>query len=246
MSEIKPGTNNVFAEKLSGLTLDFKSYGKLPMRDDVYLIEQPDPEDNKKKTLLKQSEKLISLRKHLDTIDKYIRLNKGEAIDDWLLENKLSLSDFVLKKLKGHNNNTGGISAYFYNLQNFYDEQEAIYDKMESVSEIPADFKNALDILREERGEKRKTRSEERRLLVKDMKKDGKGYLEIEIEEEPTVEESVSKEESEKLKNGGEKTITEQTEKIKKTTKNIPIWIAGTIIFVTGVMVFVSSTNKET
>lgn len=233
-------SNGIFAEKLKGIKLNFKTYGDLPIGEDVVLISPIDGNEGYSKALYKQWEKLIYIQRSLGVLNKYIQNNDGEKFGEWLKANQLTTSDEVYKKLHGHNNETGGISAYFFNLQTFYDEQEALYDNMEASGKAPEDFKTAILKLREERGDKRKTRGEERKIVVKDMKKDGKGYLYVELEEPPVAEEKKSNSEVK-----AEKAITEEVSKIKKSTKNLGIYVAGSLIFVAIVVAVVNSSGEK-
>lgn len=234
-------SNGVFAEKLKGLKLNFKTYGDLPIGEDVVLIQPLDGNSEYNKALYKQWEKLIYIQRSLGTLNKYIQNNQGEKFGEWLKINQLRTSDEVYKKLHSHNNETGGISAYFFNLQTFYDEQEALYDNMEASGVAPADFKVAVLKLREERGDKRKTRGEERKIHLKDMKKDGKGYLYVELEEPPVAEEpKKTKSEVE-----ADKKISQEVGKINKSTKNLGIYIAGTVLFVAIVVAAVQGSGDK-
>jgi len=241
----KETKNNILAEKLKDLKLDYSAYGRLPMQLDVLAITVPD--DKPKDSLTKQLDKLRYIRQHLQKIDDYIKSETKDPINVWDSKNGGGLSTKVLSELKGHNNETGGVSAYFYNLQVIYDEQEALYDSMESQSKAPADAEKMLLTLRNERGEKRKTRAVERKIMVKDLKKDGKGYLYIETESGPSKED---KEAEEKKSADGEKAkeeeiVNKETEIIKKSTKKVGIYVAGFMVFVTLVAVTVAAMREE-
>ena len=234
---------SILAEKLSGLKLDYDAYGHMPMRLEVLAIVPP--KDKAPDGLVKQYDKINYIKQHLSKVDDYIKSGTKKPINIWDAETKAGLSTKVLSELKGHNNETGGISMYFYNLQNLYDIEEALYDKMESECELPADSKKQILALRGERGEKRKTRSAERKILVKDLKKDGKGYLYVEVEKEPDAEKK--KEEEEKLAAEGaiKDEVKKETEKIKKTTSKVGVYVAGTVIFVTLVAAVWAATKEE-
>lgn len=234
---------SILAEKLSGLKLDYDAYGHMPMRLEVLAIVPP--KDKAPDGLVKQYDKINYIKQHLSKVDDYIKSGTKKPINIWDAETKAGLSTKVLSELKGHNNETGGISMYFYNLQNLYDIEEALYDKMESECVLPEDSKKQILALRGERGEKRKTRSAERKILVKDLKKDGKGYLYVEVEKEPDAEKK--KEEEEKLAAEGaiKDEVKKETEKIKKTTSKVGVYVAGTVIFVTIVAAVWAATKEE-
>lgn len=223
--------------QLGSLTLDFSAYGKLPIREDVLLAESGDG------PLMKQWEKLQYIRKNLSILNRYVVSNKGEKIAVWLKDNKEGMSPVVLEKIGAHNDETGGISAYFFNLQNFYDEQEALYDSMEAKDKFPDDVKKIAYDLRRGRAEKRVARRVIRKGKMKDLVADNKGYLKYEIEE-PTVV----------AVDGGEKAPavvvpTEEEKKvgeaIVKSKKKIMIWIAGTLIAVTAIGFAVSKMGDK-
>lgn len=236
--------NNILSDKLKELKLDYSTYGSLPQRLDVLAIIVPDGKPQS--GLVNQLDKLFYIRKHLQKVDDYIKSGTKDPINIWDANTKAGLSTKVLSELKGHNNETGGISKYFYNLQKLYDDQEAIYDKMESECRVPEDTKSVIEKLRSERGEKRKTRSDLRKILVKDLKKDGKGFLYIEVEKEPGVEDL--KKQDQNNASGKEDDAVEiknETEKIKKSTKKIGIYFAGFTVVLTLVAVAIAATNKE-
>jgi hypothetical protein len=241
--------NNVLADKLSGLKLDYEDYGQLPLRLDVQALTAP--EGKKTDAILAQFDKLIYIQKHLKKIDEYIKLKTREPINEWNANSGKVLSTGVLSKLKGHNNETGGISAYFHDLQSIYDQEESIYDKMESQCKITDGTKQMFDDLRNGREDKRRTRGSERKILVKDLKKDGKGFLFVEVEDAPV---NTEKEKDVVLSATGEKEeatnkvaedIKEEADKIKKTTKNVGIYIAGFIVTLTLVIAVVSASGDK-
>ncbi|MEK6879110.1 MAG: hypothetical protein AABY22_05850 [Nanoarchaeota archaeon] len=174
--------------KLKSEKLDVSDYANLPLKEDVLAIEEPVEEDRKKKVLYAQWKKLNIIRKNLKILDGYIQNNKGESLVDWLNANNVHIHDIIFKKVGKFNNDTGGISVYFLNLQNLYNDQEALYDKYEAESKVPQEDKKKVDDLREARGEKRKIRREFRKVLLKDLKKDNKGFLQVEVEEETVAE----------------------------------------------------------
>lgn len=236
-------------EQLAGKTqLDYSAYGNLPIREDVYVIKENKKEDAQEQKLLKQWEKLNYIRKHLKIINKYILSGSEAILNDWLKENKQGISDLVRNKIGGYNNTTGGISAYFLNLQNFYDEQEKIYDAIESDSSPAEDIKRVVFNMRQTRGDKRKNRGVARKITIKNLKADGKGYLFVAMEEAPATSEKVestikkaaddAKEAVKDEKNATSENVVvsnKDKEEIKKTGNNIGVWIAGTLIFVASV-----------
>lgn len=266
------GMKNALAEKLKEVKIDYSAYGTLPIREDAYLIQPASEEDKKNKTLFKQWEKLNYIRKNLKILDRYIKTSGSEKLTDWLKKNNVGMSTVVLEKIGSHTNETGGISAYFFNLQKFYDEQEIIYDIKEALAHVPADFSGAIDAMRKEREEKRNGRGKTRKLFIRDMKLDGKGYLNI-PEEMPTREElsagkglsavkdlastdglilsadgSQAAEEVKKTtaplenKNGADK--AKIGEELKKKNKKIGIYVAGTVIFIATALALASSVSE--
>ena len=242
-------------EQLKDVKLDYSAYGALPILEDVVLIAPQKPEDVKLRTVFKQWEKLNYLRKHLRILDGYIRFNKGLVLKDWLAIKKCDLSNHVVEKIGDHNNDTGGISAYFFNLQNYYDEQEHHYDNMEALSTVPPDIKRHIDALRVARRGKRKMRGEMRRLQMRDLKKSDKGYLVIEVEEPANVMHNAD---------GGEQKETAPPPKpdvkkpespkpddkpamdvLTKVKSNITVWIAGTAITLTVVALAVGLSGGQ-
>ena len=151
MAEVK---NNALADKLASLKLDYSDYGQLPMRLDVQALNSP--EGKKIEDVIAQFDKLLYIRNHLKKIDEYIKSKSKEPINEWDAKTKAGLSTKVLSKLKGFNNDDGGISAYFHDLQTIYDGEESIYDKMESQFKITDGTAKMFNDLRTEREEKRK------------------------------------------------------------------------------------------
>src|SRR5574343_581401 len=98
----KETKNNILAEKLKDLKLDYSAYGKLPMQLDVLAIVVPD--DKPKDSLIKQIEKLRYIRQHLQKIDDYIKSGSQDPLNLWDSKNGGGLSTKVLSELKGHNN----------------------------------------------------------------------------------------------------------------------------------------------
>ncbi len=161
--------------QLQDIKLSPSDYGRLPIREDAMLIEP--------KEIMKRVEKLNLIRKNLRIIDKYINGNKGESLMEWLVAHKDNgaIRDFqqILGVIGQYNNDTGGISAYFFNLQHFYDEEEQKYDDAEAKSSMPADVKKEITPLRDERISKRKDRRVVRKKKLSEMKINGDGYIEV-------------------------------------------------------------------
>lgn len=233
----------MIAEQLKGLKLNFKAYGALPIREDVYVIEHPDKEIAKARGVLKQWEKLKYLREHLQTLDSYLKKNKGETLREWLKANDAGLSKMVLEAIGNHNDSTGGISIYFLNLQNHYDEVEEAYDKMEALCKVPKDIAAVVPKLREERETKRRGRRKERKIRLKDLKTNGKGYLVVDAPPAPETQsaDAVKTEEKKNAEEAAEKTVAEVT----KRASNIGIWIAGITITVAVVAGVAAAMNKK-
>lgn len=233
------------ADQLKEVKLDPSDYDRLPIREDVLVMKNM-------KTIMPQWEKLNYLQKHLKTLSRYIRKNKGEKLSDWLHANHESLSLIVLKKIGDHDNSTGGISAYFLNLQNFYDEEEEKYDKMEEEGNPPADLDRIIKEMRGARSEKRSNRRKVRKLKWKDLESDGKGYLVLSDEEptDPAEPAPDSKGDKKDEKTPDQNKPSEEAvatgEVIVKQRKKIGIWIAGTVIAVTGIALLANSGSTST
>ena len=250
MIELAPNTNQKNRVILRDLRLlknvkfDYSQYGKLPFRDDMLLIQVDGIE--------KQWNKLRYLRKHLNIVNKYIQNNKGEKLNDWLAKNNETLSDIVLREIGEHTNETGGIAGYFLNLQNYYDMEEEKYDSIEKNAFCLDDVKENIEALRKEREEKRKTRKEVRKLQLRDLKKDGKGYLLVTVDEPKEENNIVNKnmagtdigKQNIELKSDTSKSEIPIDSTLQKANRNISIWIAGTLIIVTGIAI-ISSMNAN-
>lgn len=217
------------ADQLKEVKLNFSDYFRLPMREDVLVFNSADG-------IVKQWEKLLYLQKHLKTINRYIEKNKGEKLNDWLKTNNAGLSKIVLDKIGNHNNETGGISSYFFNLQNFYDIEEEKYDKMEESASMPDDLQNVISELRNKRTEKRTIRRKTRKLKMRDMKADGKGYLYVDVEEPPMQEEKKDETTNTEIKKAEEKVV----DAVNKGRKNIMVWIAGITISIAVISIITS------
>lgn len=237
--------NNVLADKLAGLKLDYEDYGQLPIRLDVLAFTPPNGKSIE--PIVAQFDKLLYIRNHLKKIDEYIKANTKVPINEWNATHGKALSTTVLSKLKGHNNETGGISAYFHDLQAIYDSEEATYDSMEAQCKITDGTKGSIDDLRGGRMEKRKTRGDERKILVKDLKKDGRGFLFVEVEEAPAKDDKKDEEKKEVSADGNKDgaKIQEEVEDIKKDTKKIGIYVAGFIVTLTVVIAIASASGEK-
>lgn len=231
--------NASLADQLKATSLNFNDYGRLPMREDVLLFKHKEGEI----PLLKQWDKLRLIRKNLFVLNKYLQKNKGETVSEWLYDNKEHLSDNALNKIGNYNDETGGISAYFFDLQNFYDQQEQEYDFAESKNTAPADAQKAINEMRLTRSTKRKARGIIRKEKLKNLKTDGKGFLLVTIEE-PPVPEPVKNADG-KTEAKSEKLVTEKketdkaVEEIRKTRKKIAIYFAGAVFLITTIALVV-------
>jgi len=229
--------NNSLKEALAGANLDFSTYANLPVREDVLLIRELNNNDE----ILKRWEKLNYLRKNLHTLDRYIKTNKGEVLKDWLAAEKAGMSQPVMEKIGGHNNETGGISAYFLDLQNFFNEEEALYDALEEKMKLTPDFAPGVKRMRLEREEKRKNRVVTRKKQLKDLKTDNKGYLVLELEEEGPHHKA---EGPSPQKQTATKEQVDEVVALKSSKGKIGIWIAGVTLAVAVVYV-ATKTNKQ-
>lgn len=238
--------NASLADQLKVTSLNFNDYGRLPMREDVLLFKQKEGEA----PILKQWDKLRLIRKNLFVLNKYLQKNKGETVSEWLYDNKEHLSDNTIHKIGNHNNETGGISAYFFDLQNFYDHQEQEYDFAESKNTAPADAQKAINEMRLTRSTKRKARGIIRKEKLKNLKTDGKGFLLVAIEE-PPIAEPVKNADGKTEAKPSEKPVTEKketdkaVEEIRKTRKKIAIYFAGSIFLITAITLMVKYQGKE-
>ena len=221
------------ADQLQKIKLDFSSYSKLPIREDVILMGE------KNRNLIKQWEKLNMLRKHLQTIDRYIQHNKGELLKEWLKVNNTNLASHVLDQIGKHNNDTGGISAYFYNLQTFYDTQEKIYDDMEAGVPAPPDLVEFIKAMRATRKLKSEERRDLRKIKVRNMKKDGKGFLAIPVDEPVLM--AASDGEKESTVNADVKPVVDA---LNKGKSNIKIWIGGGLILIAALAIYANTESK--
>ena len=218
--------NTPLADLLKDVKIDFTSdYGRLPIGEDVIIFSPNE-------MVMKQWEKLHYLQKHLRVIDKYIQHNKGETLNEALLAHNIGLSKKVTDQIGNRNNETGGISMYFLILQNFFDIEEEKYDKIEGGVSIPGDIQNIVVDMRKERESKRQMRRKVRKLKMRDMKADGKGYFYVEAED-PKVEEKKVEE-----KKAEEKEVAPVVEAIKKSNKKILVWIAGATIAIAAISYF--------
>lgn len=234
------------ADQLKNIELDFNAYAMLPIREDVLLFEAKDEEQRKNQAILKQWEKLKYLRNHFRALDEYLKKNTGETINEWRKKHNAGFSQKVLEAIGPYNNSTGGISAYFFNLQNFFDEQEEIYDRMEAAATMPADCATTIPKLREQRKHKRTNRRVIRKDKTNKLKADGKGYLEVDLGEEVEVKEKAETMSADASEAAAEETkVTEATASIVKKTSNIGVWIAGTVIVVAAVVAIAAASTEK-
>lgn len=234
------------AAQLKNIELDFSAYGTLPIREDVLLFVPKNEEQKKSQAILKLWEKLRYLRNHMRALDEYLKKNTGETISEWRKKHNAGFSAKVLEAIGPYNNSTGGISAYFFNMQNFFDEQEELYDKMESEATLPADCEVTIPRLREQRKHKRKSRRIIRKDKVRKLKQDGKGYLEVHLGDEAEVKPTEEKLSADAAEIKAEETkVEEATAAIVKKTSNIGVWIAGTVIFVAAVVAIAAVSSSE-
>ncbi len=211
---------------------DVSEYGKLPVREDIVVLEP---------AAQKQWDKLRMIRKNLKVVDKYIATSGGETLNEWIAATKNDgISKVVLDKIGSHNDATGGISAYFFNLQKFYDQEEQKYDEIEEKEILPDDIKKMVGDLRADRSEKRGNRAKARKIKLRDLKKDDKGYLVVEIEEPEVLNADGGQEQP-----APEPKLENPKDVIEKSKKNIGVWIAGTLILITVITVGVSLTKSN-
>ena len=234
------------ASQLENIQLDFNAYGMLPIREDVLLFEAKDEEQKKNQAILKQWEKLKYLKNHLRALDEYLKKNAGETVNEWRKKHNAGFSQKVLEAIGPYNNSTGGISAYFFNLQNFFDEQEEIYDRMEAAATMPADCATTIPKLREQRKHKRTNRRVIRKDKTNKLKADGKGYLEVHFDDEvPVTEKAATMSADANEAKAEESKVQEATAAIVKKTSKIGVWIAGTVILVAAVVAIATAASSE-
>ncbi|KKR29673.1 MAG: hypothetical protein UT61_C0025G0005 [Candidatus Woesebacteria bacterium GW2011_GWA1_39_8] len=230
------------------LKLDFRKYGNLPNRELLAKYES----DNDYAVLIalrNQLRKLKTLRKNLFALDKYIQAQTKENLSEWLQRNKIGISEIVSNKIGGYNNSTGGISAYFLNLQKYYDEEEVKYSDIESNFMIPKkdeaiQKKFAED--KKERDEKRQNRFKVRKLLFRDLEKGGKGYLVVEFEEPQRADKKqFAADENEKPKEVKPEISEKLEEQIKQHSKKTAIYLAGSLIIITIIGIAIATSGKK-
>ena len=227
------------ADQLKAINFDFHEYGRLPIRETILILSKK-PKGEYIQALW---EKLLLIRKNLKIVDKYIHNNKNETINEWIYNNQNEgMSHIVLSKIGNRNNETGGVTAYFLDLQKFYDQEEEKYNKIESEIKIPEDDQRCIYKFREERREKSKERAKIRQLKTKELKKEGKGFFMI-AADEPVKKESVDNSspiKKESIDNSSPIPLAA----IGKAKKNIELWIAGTLITITAISTFVALNKK--
>ena len=217
--------NASLAEQLKNISIDWstKDYGKIPLPEQLFALQQKLPKEEAD-ALAAQWETLKLLRKNLLSLDKYIKENRGETLAQWVRATGNGIADRVYKEMGNANDSTKGITGYFLNLQNVYDNEEEKYDKMESskstvkgapVSLTP-EFDNAhFEVMRIERGSMRKNRTKSRNLRLKDLRKDKLGY--IILDEEPAQTEDIEVVEEKSVPPEIKKSEAPQPKKIDKT-----------------------------
>lgn len=241
-------------EALANSDINKAEYGLLPRRDDVILYEYPEKTLDGFPNIEKLWGRLNIIRKNLKIVSRYLSGNKGETLRQWAEKNgEQGISKVVLDKIGSHNDETGGISAYFLNLQNFYDQEESIYDDCEQQMLMPPEMAGNIGNMKAARAEKRKIRRKIRNLKLKDMKRDGNGFLVLETKQEepvPALEmaadgktdekpASLSSEKKEEVK------IPEEAKNKLSAAGKVIIGIAGaTIVIGIGVAIYNVTSNK--
>lgn len=177
-------------------TFDFNDYGKLPGKELICNAAATIPEMAAQDDLVNQWSKLQYLADHLEALDKYIQENSNETLIDWTQRLNLVMAPHLIAEIGKFDNKTGGISVYFLKLQQIFDEQEEIYDGMESDPYIMNEYANELNPLRANRDKKRKQRRDARKMQYKELKKDSKGYFVINL---PIVDTASAKETTETI-----------------------------------------------
>ena len=241
--------------QLSDIKLDYNNYGHLPARADIVVISNSQEGDNGS-IVLKQWETLNYLRTQIKALDEYLQTNKGEIFSDWICSNKVNFNETATKKIGGYNNSTGGILAYFLNLQKLYNEEEEKYDLLEIDSTIPEYFKGEAINMQEQRLVKREGRRKTSKVQFRDMKKDKKGYFyvkldEPEIEPETTAkaEDPVKKDEKIHAVDSGTTSPEPININIKEKKSNAIWWVTGivsAVALVVIVIIFSGKGNQKT
>lgn len=231
------------ADQLRNLNPNIHEYGRLPLREHIYW---PGFNDDKTIEMQKQWLKLNIIRKNLKILNKYIT-DKGETtLNAWAnANNDHGISNIVLDKIGGYNNETGGISMYFLNLQHFYDTEEEIYDKIETQIAMPENMKSQFERLRKEREEKRKARGKTRKLKTKELKKDGKGYIKIELEAPKAAEKMAAADGGKEEDAPEESDKNEAADKAKQIKSKVGVWLAGSLITITIISIVASLSGKK-
>lgn len=240
--------NDSLTDQLKNIKLDYRAYGRLPQRVEVFTISKEQKKEEDGKALLDKWALLNYLRKQLMILDKYLQDGGEDTLKDWLSDNSEGLSEQAYKTLAGHNNQTGGISAYFLNLQKKYDQEEAAYDKLEKKADIPEYLKEETKAFRAERIEKRKVRAKIQKMRFKGMKKDEKGYLYYSLEDPPRSLEAIenSKDKKEEPVDKKEEPAEQgDAQAMEDVGERIGIAIAGVTIFVAAVGVAWAVSGKN-
>lgn len=240
-------------EQLSTLNFNFGAYGPMPIADDVLLF--------KNQPIFKKYQDLYYIRQNLKTLNDYLKQNKGETLNDWLKQYNQTLSVNITGQVGKYNNNHGGISGLFYNLQNMYDIEEANYDAMESQLSVgDISVRNDLNKMLGQRVAKRRNRSTMRKKLVNNLKTNNLGYIVVDIESEAPAQNAAGPQPNNTEKTEVNSTPAPENKEAETTNtnkpaqpnnitqvkrKNIGIKIAGTILFVTLASIIISAGTQK-
>lgn len=235
------GMEKTLGEQLSEIKLDKRVFGKLPLREGMVEIDRVAPDFK----LYDHWKNLNYLRKHLYIIDKYLQGNKGETLNGWLMNTGQFLSTKVVEAIGGFNNNKKGITLYFLNLQQIYDEKEKQYDTAEAAClnsvQMPHEIRDEFRMYNDERTQKRDERKSFRNFHFKHLRKNKEGFFELsvpEVEINPSDKMVNNKQVIEETKinyNAGGEEAKAVIEKSKES--HIGIYIAGAVIFIAGIFV---------
>lgn len=224
--------NDTLAGQIGEIKFDFSDYGQLPVKNDIIVLSKAQPPEQCE-IIYKQWETLNYLLKNLQTLNEYLQTNKGETLNAWLAQTKSGISKSVVAKLGNHTNKTGGITAYFLNLQKIYNEEEAKYDNYEKKASVPDYFQGDAMNMQLRRLEKRKNRTASIKIQFRDLKKDDKGYLYVNLDEPEIIKTEEAA--PEQKKTYADDSDTEIPAKpavniVKKEKSNVGIWVAVSVI----------------
>lgn len=172
--------NASLKDQLKDVPNEVHEYGRLPQREYV-LVVQINAND-----ILPIWDRLNGVKKNLRVLSRYIETNKGEGFADWVQASSAPAAQKVLTAIGNRNNDTGGVSAYYYDLQRFFDSEEQKYDDLESTTAVPNDIRQILMELRFERNQCRTSRKVIRKVKMKELKDAGKGEFPKQVK--PTVQ----------------------------------------------------------